>query len=106
MTNKHISQLFFIDLAVVALSIVVLWVLNNHFLRSIQSNHIAVLLAAFFDTISLLYVSYLSFKERLVTQGFLILVLTGFVALGMFYLYVISGIGLNLQNANFTSLVI
>src|SRR5258708_3419650 len=105
MNNKHINRLFFAELAVLVVSFIILWILNNHFLHSTRSNQIALLVISGLNVIILIYLSYLSIKQKLLLQGSLILVFACFISFGTFYLYEISSLGNAvgnvLQNSNF-----
>jgi hypothetical protein len=105
MNKKRLNRLFFAELVMLAVSFVALWILNNHFLNSTQSNQIALLIISGLNIIVLVYLSYLSFKQKLLLLGSLILVFICFVAFGTIYLFEIfnvgNAIGHALQNSNF-----
>jgi hypothetical protein len=104
MNKNRINQLFFANLVMIVVSFIILWILNNHFLPDTRSNQLALLVISALNIIMLSYVSYLSFKQRLVLQGSLILIFICFIAFGTYYLYVIynlgNGIDKALQNSN------
>lgn len=105
MNKNRINILFLTELASLVVGFAVLWILNNHFLDSTQSNQIALLVISSLNIIVLAFLSYLSFKQKLVLQGLLIVVFICFVAFGTVYLYEIFSldnvIGNALQNSNF-----
>ena len=106
MKQKNINALFFSEILILIFSIVLLWILNNHFLTSLKSNQLALLAISLFNVVILVWIGYLSLKQKLILQTVLLFVLASLVVLGTVYLYVTLIVGdaifQALRNANFT----